>query len=127
MLKRETGITFLAEPRDVEVACGADKVAIFPCQYEGESESVQVQWVINSTVFNLSKTQLPPGHHYIHSTHTLSVTNIKLWQNQTIYQCQLLDTTTSCVYTSTVGQLIIKCKSKSQSLFFTHLNYGKNT
>ena len=106
-----TEIRFTAEPQSIDVACGSGRNAVFHCKYEGE-KNIQLRWIINSITYNLS--MLPPDHHYINGTHTLSVTNIKLWQNDTTYQCQLLpDKEQQCAYHSTIGRLIFKCKGNN--------------
>ena len=101
------GINFIAEPTDVEVVCGSDDDAVFLCQYEGTS--ALPQWIINSKIYSSLNSQLPPDHFY--SAHTLRVTNIKLAQNYTIYQCQLV-LNDGCAHRSNVGRLITKCNGK---------------
>ena len=111
-------ILVTSQPRDVEVFEEVHNMAKFPCYYEGgRSRQTHLQWIINSTVYD---SQLPPDHQYLHSTHTLSVTNIKQWQNSTTYQCQVLvtfDKGQQCVFRSTIGQIIIKgnCFYNSES------------
>ena len=102
-----TGITFIEEPADVEVGCGSDHIAVFPCRYEGTS--ALPQWIINSTVYSSLNSQLPPDHFY--SAHTLRVTNIKLAQNYTTYQCQL-PLNTGCAHRSNISRLVTKCNGK---------------
>ena len=109
----------------MEVECGMNKPAIFPCQYEGHKQA-RLQWIINSTVYQSS--QLPPDHHYYHNTHRLSVTNIRPFHNSTTYQCQLVSFTEQpCAYKSTVGQLIINCNGKRvlsvvDAIFVIHMH-----
>ena len=94
----------------MEVGCGSDQVAIFPCQYEGTS--ALPQWIINSTIYSSLNSQLPPDHFY--SAHTLRVTNLGT-KNGSQYQCQLLivmeESAEPCLYRSSSGRLIINnCK-----------------
>ena len=89
------------------MGCGSDDDAVFRCRYEGTS--ILPQWIINSTTYSSINSQLPPDHFY--STHTLRVTNVKLAQNFTTYQCQIL-MNTGCAYRSSVGHLITKCDGK---------------
>ena len=102
------GITFTEEPADVEVGCGSDDVAVFPCRYEGTR--ALPQWIINSTEYSSLNSQLPPDHSY--SDHRLRVTNLSN-KNRSVYQCQLvvLEEGYPCVYQSRSGHLITrKCK-----------------
>ena len=104
------GIIFTAQPTDMEVIWGANNTVDFPCQYDG-STSIP-QWIINSTVFGSLNSRLPADHYY--HDHTLSVRNIKLWQNETTYQCQIvtINGPSLCAYRSTIGHLIIRCNGK---------------
>ena len=107
---------FIEEPRDEVVKrCGADQVAIFPCQYTGSV--AHPNWIINSTEYG--SVILPPDHSY--SSNILKVSNVKE-KNGTRYQCFILSTQNEapCVYGSTIGQLTVNCKGKDQ-LFFVHL------
>lgn len=93
----------------------ADEEAVFLCQYGGSGGEVNVEWIINSTPYT---QRLPLGHYYKDKKRRiLSVTNIKSWQNGTTYQCNLLSPTGSgetCVYSSTIGILIVKCQGNWQ-------------
>lgn len=93
----------------MEVGCGSDDVAVFPCRYEGTS--ALPQWIINSTVYSSLNSQLPPDHFY--SDHTLRVTNLKA-KNESQYRCQLLFleevSGLPCLYKSEIGHLIINCE-----------------
>ena len=103
-------ILFTSQPNDVVAFEEVHSKAVFPCYYnKGRTKQARVQWIINSTVYD--SLQLPPDHQYLHSIHTLSVTNIKQWKNATTYQCQVLVTFNQgqqCVSRSFVGQLIVK-------------------
>ena len=96
---------FTNEPGDVEVGCGADQVAVFPCMYSGTV--AHPHWTINSTEY--TSIVLPPDHSY--SSNVLKVSNVKE-KNGTQYQCFLLLTQNgaTCWYGSTVGRLILNCK-----------------
>ena len=108
-----TGIIFTAEPRDLEVQCGADAVAKFQCQYEGSV--AHPYWIINSTILSSVKLQLPSDHSY--SDHILTVTNLNQ-KDGTTYQCLLLSEGRDeiCAYHSTIGQLTIACKGSNFSI-----------
>ena len=101
---------FIAQPTDMEVFCGVNEPVVFPCKYEGSAS--KPQWIINSTVYSSLNSRLPPDHFY--HNYTLSVGNVKLWQNTTTYQCQVLfnNGPLLCAYRSTIGQLIIDCKGE---------------
>ena len=105
------GIIFTAQPTNMEVICGANNTVVFPCQYD--RSTLIPQWIINSTVFGSLNSQLPADHYY--HDHTLSVRTIKLWKNETTYQCQIVTFNGQllCAYRSTIGQLIIKCNGKA--------------
>ena len=111
-------ILFTSQPRDVVIFEEVHDVARFPCYYEGEhSRQAYLQWIINSTVYD---SQLPPDHQYLHSINTLSVTNIKHWQNGTTYQCQVLttfDEGQQCAFRSSIGQLIIKGNESNLGIY----------
>lgn len=105
-----TGIVFTAQPTDME-ACGVNETALFPCRYEGSAS--KPQWVINSTTYGSSNSELPPDHFYYNRI--LSVRNINPWQNKSRYQCQVLSLTNGhllCAYCNTIGLLIVKCKGE---------------
>lgn len=81
--------------------------ASFPCIYNGPT--TRPVWIINSTVY--SSHHLPENHHFDGTV--LTVTNIRLEQNNTIYQCRIdllheEGVFTLCEYTSTAGRLIIQ-------------------
>ena len=98
----------------MEVHCGVNEAAVFPCQYEGSM--LTPQWIINSTVYGSLDSQLPLDHFY--HDRTLSVRNVQLWQNKTTYQCQIviINGPLLCAYRSTIGQLIIKCKGELMTI-----------
>lgn len=100
------GIVFTQEPVD-SVVCGLE-VATFQCQFEG-STSLPT-WIINSMPYKSLRSQLPPDHSY--HDHTLYVANVRLDQNNTPYQCQLLLLANGnvCARRSSVGRLIINCQ-----------------
>lgn len=100
----------------MEILCGVDEAVVFPCQYEGSPSNPQ--WIINSTVYSSLNSRLPLDHFY--HNRTLSVRNIKLWQNTTSYQCQVLSDNGPllCAYRSTIGQLIIRCKGELNIINF---------
>ena len=111
------GISFVAEPRDIEAICGQHNDATFPCQFEGSNS--RPQWVINSTVYSSIQSILPLDH-YIDS-HALSVTNVKN-KNRTTYQCQLvlLEQGRLCAYKSVIGQLIFRCPEGKSYCWHMH-------
>ena len=97
---------FKAEPNDVEIECGIEENVTFACQYKENPSDYYIQWIINSWEYN--STQLPPHHSY--DGDILTVTSIKLNQQNSTYQCQLLSKVNNCAHRSTVGRLIIKCQ-----------------
>ena len=96
----------MSQPRDVQVTCRQNDVALFPCQYTGSN--THPQWMINSTLYSSLNVYLPPDHSY--DNNILTVTNLRI-KNGSLYQCVLFSHEGNCVYESTVGQL--KCEGKS--------------
>ena len=104
-------VVFIAQPNDVVVTCGSDESAVFKCQHTLGSE-VRPVWIINSIAYHYGYKDFPDheNHDITHNNTIISVKNIELKQNNTVYRCQVgvHHLGTPCTYKSTIGHLIIR-------------------
>ena len=109
------------EPDDAHIACESNEIAKFACRHivNLSSEIQPAKWIVNSIAYG--PKSLPDGHIITHngSETTISVKNIELSQNNTLYQCflQIPYLKTTCTHRSRIAQLIIKgCNGKLWSI-----------